>query len=199
MDISEAIKLTEGVFNRHELQKVNQKLYRKLLRAGLLDVVFGEGYKKPVKWTDEELREVASKYSKKIDFKRGSYNQYWAALRRGLLGEICSHMVSGHGNSDSDTVYFLKSDQKFEGLPVYKFGVTSFRLGDVRRKHLEGRSGFVLETLFFEKRLNAVELEQRLLQLGVCPYNERFEGYTEYRALSDLEVNMAMNMLGEVN
>ena len=47
---------------------------------------------KHVKWSDEMLRKEALKYNTRGSFQKGS-KAYQAALRRGLLDDICSHMI----------------------------------------------------------------------------------------------------------
>ena len=45
------------------------------------------------KWTNEMLKEEALKYNTKNDFRKGSMGAHSASIRRGLLNEICSHMI----------------------------------------------------------------------------------------------------------
>jgi len=44
------------------------------------------------KYTTESLREEALKYTSSVDFLKNSYNAFQAALRRGIVDQICSHM-----------------------------------------------------------------------------------------------------------
>lgn len=46
-----------------------------------------------IKWTKSKLQKEALKYNTRGDFKKGSYNAYCAATRRGLISEICTHMT----------------------------------------------------------------------------------------------------------
>src|ERR1035437_9225607 len=48
---------------------------------------------KRTKWTFEKMQQEALKYETKIEFKTKSNGAYSAALRRGILKDICSHMV----------------------------------------------------------------------------------------------------------
>jgi predicted GIY-YIG superfamily endonuclease len=49
-----------------------------------------------MKWTDELLREEALKYDKRIDFQKGNASAYNTSIKRGILNEICSHMIPQH-------------------------------------------------------------------------------------------------------
>ncbi len=45
-------------------------------------------------WTVEELKEEALKYKTRIELAEGSYGAYQSAYRRGILNDICQHMIS---------------------------------------------------------------------------------------------------------
>jgi hypothetical protein len=47
---------------------------------------------KNTKWTTEKLAEVAKSFSTRKAFEKGDRRAYSAALRRGVLDEVCSHM-----------------------------------------------------------------------------------------------------------
>jgi hypothetical protein len=44
------------------------------------------------KYSDQQLAEEALRYSRRVDFQKGSRNMYKAALARGLLDSVCGHM-----------------------------------------------------------------------------------------------------------
>lgn len=48
---------------------------------------------KPRRWTDEKLREEAKKFTRKVDFHKNSSGAYTIAHRKGILDEICQHMI----------------------------------------------------------------------------------------------------------
>lgn len=43
-------------------------------------------------WTEEKCLEVALKYDKRTDFKKGNYSAYSQAVRKGFLDTVCEHM-----------------------------------------------------------------------------------------------------------
>jgi len=43
-------------------------------------------------WTKERCQEVALRYEHKVDYKKNDGGSYCAALKRGYIDEICSHM-----------------------------------------------------------------------------------------------------------
>ena len=45
-------------------------------------------------WTHEMIREEAFKYIRRKDFHDGSCGAYTAALKLGILDEVCQHMKS---------------------------------------------------------------------------------------------------------
>lgn len=52
----------------------------------------GEGFQDKDRWSTKELIQEASKYITRSDFYKGSRGAYKAAIRLGILDEICSHM-----------------------------------------------------------------------------------------------------------
>jgi predicted GIY-YIG superfamily endonuclease len=45
------------------------------------------------KWTEEKVREEALKYTTRISFQKGSGGAYNTSRRKGILDDICSHMI----------------------------------------------------------------------------------------------------------
>lgn len=76
----------------------------------------------------------------------------------------------------------------FNGLEVFKIGITSKRLGESRIKKVSLSSGFENEILLFRNSKRAKILESKMLQYGVLPDLERFDGRTEFRALNEDEL-----------
>ncbi len=51
-----------------------------------------EGKKMKTKWTKEMVSNEARKYTKRSEFARYANNAYYAAVRMGVLDEVCAHM-----------------------------------------------------------------------------------------------------------
>ena len=56
------------------------------------------------KWTDEKIREEASKFKTKSEFRENNLGAYKAAWKRGILDDVCAHMID------------LKTDWTYEML-----------------------------------------------------------------------------------
>lgn len=54
---------------------------------------------KRVRWSIQMLRTEARKYTTRGEFQKESKRAYSSALRKGVLDDICSHMVSGLGSN----------------------------------------------------------------------------------------------------
>lgn len=65
----------------------------------------------PVKWTIEKLTAVASKYTTRMDFVRGNPQAYGSAARRGLLDQICAHMIAPRNAKIADNEIIEKVKQ----------------------------------------------------------------------------------------
>jgi hypothetical protein len=47
-----------------------------------------------MKWTYNSCKEVALKYSRKVDFKKNSGVAYDTVIKRKIINDICSHMIN---------------------------------------------------------------------------------------------------------
>jgi len=94
IDLKEAAKPYQY---RKQFRKAQPNAYSTAHRHGLLDIVCAhmtpDPYKTPIKWTLDMLKNEASKYTSRWGFRNGSPNPYAAAERRGLLDQICAHML----------------------------------------------------------------------------------------------------------
>lgn len=150
------------------------------------------------KWTKEATLAEALKYQTRNDFKNNSESAYAAARKRGeQFAEICfKHMVDGL-NSDNDAVYIWKAEREFyNGESVYKIGMTSARLGMRRIEQVAKETGFTATTVALIKvNGRATTVERKLLELGQDPKYLKFNGSTEFRAMSDAELQIALDLL----
>lgn len=163
-------------------------------RKDLLITAFGEN----VIWDDDAIRAVASKYQYRNDFFLGNRGAYIAAWRRGMLDELLPEFREG--GSDNDAIYIWRAvGQYFNGEPVYKIGVTSARLGTHRIERVAGRVGFEHAVVCCQQvACRATDLEKRLLMLGDNPGFVGFDGATEFRAMSDAVLWVALGLISEV-
>ena len=149
-------------------------------------------------WTEEKVQAAASKYATYADFHEYDYAAYQAAALRGILHDLNLVTRTGRYAGLADIVYVWRVVGKtFNGNPVYKIGVTSSTLGDGRIKRVAREAGFEFEILFFEKvgEGNAYRVERLLKGLGVNPGYEEIDGATEFRALSNQQLEVVLEIL----
>jgi hypothetical protein len=152
-----------------------------------------------ISWTDEMLQAEAEKYQTRMDFVRESYNAYQRAAKRGLLDQICGHMQEGL-RSDDDVIYIWRAlGETYRGEQLYKIGVTSERLGDIRISQVASAQHMTPQIIAIQNvEGRASTLEKALLELGEDPkFSPGTDGYSEFRALSDSELVQALNLISE--
>ena len=138
----------------------------------------------------------ALKYTNRRAFSLGNSSAYHGADINGWLDEICSHM-DFNPSSDGDAIYLWRAvGQVFDGLDVFKFGVTSARLDDRRILEVARFAKFEFEVILLVNVKEAASvLESELLKLGVSPGFTGFNGASEFRALTDSELHTAKNLI----
>ena len=149
-------------------------------------------------WTDEKVRAVASQYSTYADFHSGNYAAYQAASLRGIIHDLGLVTRTGRYAGAADIVYVWRVVGKtFNGQPVYKIGITSSHRGDERIKRVAREAGFDFEVLFFENvgKGNAYRVERMLKRIGEHPGYEGIDGATEFRALSNQQLEVVLEIL----
>lgn len=178
---------------RNEFYKKNIGAYSSAHKQGLIDVVCSH-MPKPIKWDKNSLTEEAKKYSTRTEFSIKNQSAYCKAKKLKLLDIICSHMSHAKGGSDNDCIYLWKAKGCFyNGLQIYKIGITSHRLSTQRIKDVARKNGFKAEILAFNKtKTKASDLEKILLQIGVEPNFSKIDGASEFRAMTDDELHKAL-------
>lgn len=150
-------------------------------RLGILNELF-QNKKKPV-WTKLEIREAASKYDTKVAFQHGNTGAYLATIRR-FPGLIDTLFDDHPKYTDGDAFYIWRVDgYEWLGHPVYKFGITSARLG-LNRIHGCARLNRVkaVDIQLFQTDI-AKEWEKLFLDMFTVIPDIGFEnGKTELRA-----------------
>ena len=183
--------------NRSEFQEMEAAAYASAQRLGVLDAVCYHMKVKRVRWSLEALHNEAIKYSSRSDFKRGSNGAYIFARRRNLLDRICKHM-GGRRKSDLNVIYMWEAvGFKHNKKQVYKFGVTSKRLGGERAYICASRSGCDVVGLVMAECESATNVESELLKIGDNPKYIGHDGASEFRAMSDTEYSNAYKVIYE--
>ena len=151
-------------------------------------------------WTDANLQTSADRYQTRKEWQKGDVSAYNTACSRGLLEQFCGHMVSGFGATDNDAIYiWLVAGLVFNGLPVYKIGVTSHRLGDARIQQCAKANDMMprIVKLAQVEGIKATDIEGELHSLGqtVDCIPQGADGYTEFRALTNDELRLAIDVI----
>lgn len=147
-------------------------------------------------WTFDSLKAEAEKYSTRIEFERGSDSAVVIARRRGFYEEICRHMGPSRG-MDNDAIYIWRAaGWVFNGNPVYKVGVTSARLDDIRIQQVAKAADATAEIVIIANvKSSATKVEKDLLKIGDDPKYIDFDGCTEFRAMSDEQLQQALDII----
>lgn len=104
-------------------------------RKGLFTAVCGhmaKGVHRRKKWTPERVAEEALKFNDIRSFRKRAAAAYSAALKMGIVREICGHMLRGKGGFDLSApgkVYVARLETRT--TTVYKVGITN---GDPRAR-----------------------------------------------------------------
>ena len=193
----EALKAEAKKYStRSEFQRGSGGAYTVARSLGLIDEICSHMEFAQTNWTDELLALEALKYSRRIDFVRGSPNAYQRAAHRGLLDEICSHMEKGL-RTDDNVIYIWRAlGETHLGIQLYKVGVTSERLGDVRIRQVAAEYDMDPELVCFQVTdKKASQLEKKILKLGINPgFDADKGGFSEFRAMTDAELDKALRI-----
>lgn len=180
--------------SRSKFDRYDPSGYLSAKRQGFLDqLIPSQGISARV--TDEQLRDRAGRYLNRTAFKYGDSSAFDIAVKRKMIKELFPKSCWAF---DNDAFYMkLAIGEVFNGLPVYKVGVTSARRGDARLKAQSWNSKMKHLTIIEPTRVvgNATDIEKFALSLGVNPKYARFEGSTEYRAFTEDEVQQIKDMV----
>jgi len=153
--------------------------------------------KRKIKWTEDAVKNEALKYSWRTEFSKGCESAYQAATKNFpyLLDELFPEIdVRG---SDNDCIYIWRVVGQFHhGVPIYKIGVTSSRLGHGRIIEVAKKAKMSFDIVCCEKTIcKATDIERKLHCLGVSPRFEKIDGKTEFRALTDSALYTAISII----
>ena len=114
--------------------------------------------------------------------------------------DILEGIVSQNPVYAPDAVYIWLADSIFHrGMPVYKIGITSSvsledgrnpRAAQVAKVH-----GYNPIIKISARVANARKIEKKLLRLGVNPAIAKLDGHTEFRAMNDETINIALSIV----
>ena len=180
-----------------DFQKGNYAAYGYAYRQGIFDDICSHMTKLTTTWTPDRLREEALKFETRNELKMATHDAYRQAINMGMMDEICAHMTKVTTVSDNDAIYIWKVIGIEEnGLPVYKIGTTSARLGDKRIKDTIAHSGFDGDMIILAQlKIRATIIEGQIHDMGKEIDIGRFEGYSEFRALSDTSLSKAIDLI----
>jgi len=182
---------------RYDFRKGSKGAYDACHRRGILDQACSHMVDVLTYWTNEMIFAEAKKYQTRGAFQKGSKQAYSACLKRGIEKEAFAHMVSGLRSSDNDAVYIWRAvGESYKSMQVYKVGVTSARSNNDRIDVVSRYSGFKAEIIALLKTsIKATKVEKFLLQMGESPEYSGFNGASEFRAMSEEELNLALSIL----
>jgi len=183
---------------RAEWKRESGPAYQAAVTRNLLDVCCAGMRQVYTSWTDEMLIEDASRFETRAEWAGRSGSAYNTALSRGLLDACCAHMSRASG-MDNDAIYIWKAlGWTFNGEQVYKVGVTSARLDDVRIKQVTKAADVKAEIVMLAKvKGMATRLEVALKSIGHDPKYVGFDGCTEFRAMSDEQLKQALALIAQ--
>jgi len=189
-------EIAAGFKYRADFQKADKSAAETARKMGLLPELFpGDPVRTIRKMTNSLAKELCSEYSSRSHLQAVDPSLYAYMRNRNLLAETFPKSLRRASN---DAFYMTRMlDQWFNGLPVYKVGVTSGRLGAARIKS-QNRNARAEHAVIIQPTLVvglATDVEQYALSLGENPKFTGFDGCTEYRAYSDQDVRAITDMV----
>lgn len=146
-------------------------------------------------WTKDKVLLEAATFDYPSEWAHESKGSYLAALRNGWLCE-CTSRMNKRRKADDDCFYMWKAKGcYFNGNQVYKLGITSKRLGQLRIDGCAKAAGLDAETVIYVETNLAKEIERKALKLGSDPEYTGFGGSTEFRALSQEDINAILGII----
>jgi len=183
---------------RTEWARESGSAYMAATRRDILDVCCAGMRSLRTDWTDEMLIEDASRFSTRSEWRRESRAAYQAAQRRNLVDVCCAGMERA-GGTDNDAIYIWRAiGETFNGMSIYKIGLTSARLG-ARRIEQVCQAGNMQADIIILAQVSgrASQLELQLLTIGTDPGFSSFDGSSEFRAMTDEQLAQAVRLVSE--
>lgn len=180
---------------RADFKVSSQAAYLAATRRNQIDLICAHMTPQRETWNILKIQDEAKKYISRADFERGSPNAYHAAVRNKMMDDVSLHMEN-RSPTDNDAIYiWCAVGAVFNGNKVYKVGITSSRLSDNRVKMVAKKAGFKAEIIALHKvSRKASEIECELLSIGERPMYEKFDGHSEFRAMSHEDLARAVEV-----
>ena len=122
---TELKEIADECSSRQEFKNNYPSAYSTTKKRGLLDLYFKDKKKLVVPFTNEEVFEIAKKYSTRVDFLRKDGGAYNKALRDGFLDKACSHMEAAQKfKLDSPSAFYLLSIES-TAIKFLGYGITN--------------------------------------------------------------------------
>lgn len=180
--------------DRSVFREAELSAYRYCVRHNLIEELTGHMVKNKGLWNIKTITAEALKYESRDEFQWNSGGAYKAARIKGVLDNVCSHMIPK--KCDDNCLYIWKLvGEKWNDVQLYKIGVTSVRLDDVRIKQCAKSGNFEYDIVIMKEVKDARKIEKELLKYGINPKLTGFDGATEVRALSDVELDEILSTL----
>jgi len=182
--------------SRREFWRGNGSAYNAARKRGLLDHLYASSQAHFADWSDDAtVLAEGRRYASRTEFERGRKGAYLAAWKRNLLDLI--PFPENNATSDNDTIYIWRAVGQFHGnLPIFKIGVTSQRLGDIRIKDVARAAGFTAAIVAAVPTwMPARVVEAHLHELGLDPGWRDFDGATEFRALDAAALERVLHLM----
>jgi hypothetical protein len=155
---------------------------------GYIDELFEN---KIIYWTEEMAKEVAVQYEYKGDLalhNPAAYDVLKSRYKHILNGVLKNRSRYG----DRKVIYLWQANS----LNAYKIGVTSSFKKDQRIIQVKRASKFEVNLIRLANVGDATCLEKQLLKIGKpVQFDKKFDGSTEFRHLTDDELNQVLAMI----
>ena len=148
-------------------------------------------------WAPALVAERAAKHKSLAEFYQNDPRAYEAMLRYDLA-DIAGAHLRRRDPSAMDTIYVWEAvGESYNGKKVYKLGVTSQRCGNARMVEVACRAEMEPRLLIarFLGDWFVPELEKYLLTFGEDPKLDVPDGRTEFRALTDEELQVIIKII----
>lgn len=157
----------------------------------------GLGSQALVIWNVEKIRGYAIQCTGRTEFSKKFPNAYDAALRHKCLDDVCSHMQLQNKKTENNVIYIWRAlELTYNGMPVYKLGITSTRTGSGRIRFVAKQAKVTAEIIAIRQlKIKATDIEKQLHQIGEDPKYQGFNGCTEFRALNEKQLKQVVELI----
>lgn len=156
--------------------------------------------------TKEDINErIASRGLELVSEYVNSQTKAWFSCSKGHQWKTTPNSVlngtgcpaCSHYGTNADTVYIWKTDQIFNGLPVYKMGITTWHAKQDRVELVANKAGFQADLVsrVFVGAGNGYKVEDVILEFGSDHQYVGFDGHQEFRALSPKQLEGALEVM----